>query len=442
MYNTLLDLGLQLKDAIKNDGIYNLHRELKREQFLSNAAIQSIQEIRLKALLKRAYNDTPYYKALLDNQDISVSDISLGNLAKIPLLTREKLQNNFENILCRGAKGIHKNSSGGSTGNPVNFYQDLEYRKFSDACELLFYDWMGVSQGDKKAILWGSDRDLKAASRYERIMRIIYRIKILDSFTMTDEKIKSFLEEINEFRPRYIQGYASSLHWVARYILRDKPLVFKPRAIRSAAEMLYENQRHDIEKAFGAKVYNFYGSREVNNLAAECASHEGLHILESGRIIEIVDNDGNPVSDGTPGKIAVTDLTNLSFPFIRYLNGDIATIKSSPCSCGRGYRLLENILGRSSDIIIVNNKQIHGEYFTHLFYNRPEIKQFQLIQEDSNNIRILIVSDNENFDFSELKHKIHEKTGGNVNLAFELVADIPPLSTGKYRFTISKIAGK
>ena len=201
--------------------------------------------------------------------------------------------------------------------------------------------------------------------------------------------------------------------------------------------MLYENQRREIEKAFGCNVYNFYGSREINNLAAECPAGEGLHIMASGRIIEITDNSGRPLPAGEVGNIVVTDLTNFSFPFIRYMTGDMAAMSSRSCSCGRSYPLLEKLVGRSSDIIRVNNKSIHGEYFTHLFYGMPRVKQFQVVQEDANVLVVRIVSREGRFDTADLLSSIKKQTGENVSVTFEFVDEIKPLKSGKFRFTIN-----
>jgi phenylacetate-CoA ligase len=267
----------------------------------------------------------------------------------------------------------------------------------------------------------------------------IDRAFYLNSFSMSDEKISNFVDTLNKSKPQYIQGYASSLYLVAKHISQTKPLKFKPIAIRSAAEMLYDFQRDEIEKAFAAPVYNFYGSREIGFLASECSAHEGLHVLDSGRIIEIVDEKGQPLPDGEPGYLAITDLFNMAFPFIRYINGDIATYKDQPCSCGRGYKLLENILGRSSDIITINEQYIHGEFFTHLFYGHPDIKQFQLIQETQTHLRLLIVSDKEDLNTGYFRDTIIERVGGNIKLDIIITDHIPVLSTGKYRFTVSKL---
>ena len=75
----------------------------------------------------------------------------------------------------------------------------------------------------------------------------------------------------------------------AQFVLQRPHLKIRPLAIRATAEVLTPEARDTVERAFQSRVYNFYGSREINNLAAECPSGEGLHVNALGRYIEIVD---------------------------------------------------------------------------------------------------------------------------------------------------------
>jgi phenylacetate-CoA ligase len=161
--------------------------------------------------------------------------------------------------------------------------------------------------------------------------------------------------------------------------------------------------------------------------------------MASGRVIEIVDESGSPLPPGETGYIAVTDLSETAFPFIRYLIGDMGSLSEEPCTCGRSYPLLRGIVGRSSDIITVGGKQIHGEFFTHLFYGHPEIKQFQVVQEAADRLIVKIVSDQENPDLTFVTRGIHTRTGEEVAVQIERVDAIETTASGKYRFTVNRM---
>jgi len=442
-YSYLHSSVYRLKEAVKGTGVYRYLAQLRKEEYLSPEGIKDLQAARLRKLLIRARDHSPYYRNLFSEHGLAIgNEIGLDWLAGVPLLRREDLQSKLNSILCDNAASPYLNSSGGSTGNPVNFYQDDFYVNYARAANLLFMDWMGIRSGDKTAVFWGADRDFKDQSLRFKMWQLFDRVRALNSFSMSDELIVDFLKGLDRFQPRYIQGYAGSLYFIARMINDSNPISFRPVAVRSSAETLFDFQRNEIEKAFGAPVYNFYGSREVNNLAAECSAHEGLHQFASGRIMEIVDEIGSPVRDGELGQIAVTDLTNFTFPFIRYLNGDVAIRRDRACSCGRGYPMVERICGRTTDMIVVDGKYIHGEFFTHLFYKRPDIRQFQVVQEREKSLKIIVAPRDAAVNIDDIIARIREKVGHTVDIETLFTDHIDATATGKYRFTISKVARK
>ncbi len=439
LYTGIYGKYLRLKAGLKGDRQYDILNSLQKEQWLSAEELQRLQVERFRKILAHALEKSAWYREKLKGVIDNPHDIaSIGDLSRLPLLTRDDLQDNYKEIVCSGCEGVYEDASGGSTGNPVVFYHDQWYRTFSQAMENLSLSWMGVAKGDRTAVFWGADRDFHEYSFKEKLALKMERLRILNSFNVDEAALDRFLKELQSFKPHYIFGYASSLHLAAKYINSTGKYRIRPAAVKSSAEMLYDYQRSDIEKVFGTKVYNFYGSREVNNLAAECPAHEGLHVSASGRIIEVVDKNGLALPDGEMGYLAVTDLTNYTFPFIRYLIGDMGIRKTEPCSCGRGYPLLEKITGRSSDILTFGGKFIHGEYFTHLFYGQPGVKQFQVIQETEKNLLIKIVSSGSYFDPEQIVTTIQEKLGPKVEIKIDFMDTIAPLKSGKYRFTINK----
>lgn len=439
-YRSLHQGFYRLKDLMQGTGVYRWLKILRSEQMLAPGHLREIGNDRLRLMLRQARTNSPYYRKLFNDRGIVIDDnFDISDLENLPLLKREDLQEHYEEILCQNHGRVFANSSGGSTGTPVNFYQDDSYKSFSQAANLLFLDWMGIRSGDRSSAIWGADRDFKDLSLRDRLYIKFDRVRALNAFSMSESRIKEFLGEMNKFKPRLVFGYASALYLVAKLINETEPIKFQPRAVRSSAEVLYDFQRLEIEKAFKARVYDFYGSREVNNLAGECSAHQGMHVLSSGRILEIVDGNGRPVPDGEIGQVAVTDLTNFAFPFVRYLNGDMAIKTSKCCACGRVYPLLERIEGRVSDLIVIDGQYIHGEFFTHLLYSRPDIAKFQLIQEEPKRLKLVVVGRTENPRLDGVVEAIRAKVGEEVIIETEVADRIRSTPSGKHRFTISMV---
>ncbi len=85
----------------------------------------------------------------------------------------------------------------------------------------------------------------------------------------------------------------------------------------------------------------------------ECEAQAGMHVWADLALIEVLDKDGNPVPDGTPGELVVTMLQKEAFPLIRYKIGDIASITWEKCKCGRTHPRLSRITGRADDMVVV-----------------------------------------------------------------------------------------
>jgi phenylacetate-CoA ligase len=143
-----------------------------------------------------------------------------------------------------------------------------------------------------------------------------------------------------------------------------------------------------------------------------------------------------------PGRILVTDLTNYTMPFLRYQLEDIGSWAEGLCACGRPFRRLAKIWGRSTDFVVTpQGKIIHGEYFTHLFYGLPQIQTFQLVQETRESVRLEYVlrPGVTEFPLEELHRRTQAVLGASVLCEIKRVDQISRPASGKHRFTISKV---
>ena len=153
--------------------------------------------------------------------------------------------------------------------------------------------------------------------------------------------------------------------------------------------------------------------------------------------------DGKPAAHG-PGEVAITDLSNYGMPFIRYVNGDLASASSShDCPCGRGLPLLERIDGRVLDAIRTPDGRIlPGEFFPHMLKDVPGLVRFQLIQRQLDRLELSIVR-SDAFDDASIAYIQRETAkvlGDSVALDYRFVDDIPLTRSGKRRVTLSELA--
>ncbi len=423
--------------------------ELEKNQYLSPQKLEALQLKRLQKIIQYAFDNTVYYKKIMQERQLTPADFKcLKDVEKLPLLTKVIIQKNMQDMLSKAHpfESLIKDSSGGSTGEPTIYYKNKDRHNLRRADQIRHDRWSGWDIGKRKALIWGAQRDLKAVQSFREniIATYIERNWELDAFEMSDSEMKSFTKQLEDLQPSMILGYANALELYAKYLLKNEPNhKIKLDGIISSAETLTEEKRKTIESALHCKVLNRYGSREVGLIASECKQQKGLHINADNLLVELVDNHGHEVKEGN-GDIVVTDFWNFGMPLIRYKLGDVGKVAGSNCDCGRNLPLLGSVEGRSGDFFVKpDGSKIHGEYFTHLFYELPQVKQFQMIQKSLEKIDLKIVESSLQSNRDYLKSiisKMKEMLGNQAQVNVEILDEIKPTSTGKLFFTISKIS--
>jgi phenylacetate-CoA ligase len=434
----------RLRAAIAGSPLFRYWQELEDAQWLSRVELERLQLFKLQRLLHHAYRHVPFYRRRFEDAGLHPDHIhSLADLRRLPVLTRDDVRQHPHELVADNIprQDIHLNATGGSTGQPVSFYQDRTYRTTNVAAKLRYRGWYGFQRGDKRAFLWGMDRDLPDSGWRRRLVLALRRERWLNSFDVSGEKMLAFARFLADWRPKVIVGYASSLQLFASFLKANGLDGIHPVAVESSAEKLWDFQRALVEEVFDCPVFNVYGSREFGGLAAECDQHAGLHVFTDLHVVEVV-RDNQPVADGELGEVLVTNLINRAMPLVRYRIGDLARPAGAACGCGRGFPLLSEIGGRSSDIISTpGGRYVHGEFFTHLFYGVPGVRKFQVHQKALDDIEVLIESDDQlSSQFAdELRAKIAAQVGPEVRFTFRRVGNIPPARSGKHRFTVSDV---
>jgi phenylacetate-CoA ligase len=145
------------------------------------------------------------------------------------------------------------------------------------------------------------------------------------------------------------------------------------------AEPWSENTRVEIERQLGITAIDIYGLSEVlgPGVAAECQCKCGLHVNEDHFIIEIVDTETlQPVPDGERGEVVFTTLTKQGIPVVRYRTRDISRIVPGECECGRTFRRLERVTGRSDDMLIIRGVNVFPSQIEQVLLGIPGVAPY------------------------------------------------------------------
>lgn len=406
----------------------------RRIEAMTREDPHAMSDWHLRKLLDYAGEKSAYYSELLPGA---------AGFDSLPILTKEIIRVQFENIRTFPASPTsYRNSSGGSTGRPATFIQDAHYASWSNATQgYYFREMLGVERSTVKNLwLWGSERDsllLRGRGIRGKAAGFLNNRISLNTFDADEGRWLEYINVIRKYRPHYVAGYAGSLYQICRVARRNNIRLYKPEFVYSSAETLRPFMRAEIEQQFGAKVYDYYGSREVGAIAGECAQGN-RHVFVMNNLVEVLDDNNRPVEDGTEGKLVVTCLHNYSFPMVRYEIGDVGSMASQLCKCGSKLPHLSSLSGRITDhFILKNGKLVHGEFVTHLFYFREWVDQFQVDQLEHNRLRIRVVpcAKVDQNEVREISHSIRLVMGTDCKLDWEFVESIDKTPQGKFIFT-------
>ncbi len=413
-------------------------RRLRRNIWLSEEELRQIQELKLKKIIKHAYENVIYYRKLFDSVEIKPEYIkSLQDMSKIPITTKDTIKNkSIDELLARGVdkRRCIKETTSGSTGRPLTLYLDYREKHHRKLRWLRVYFESGYRITDKTIAIWRPQGfEKKSKIRKLGILNFDY----ISVFLPLEEQI----DLLRKARPEVIYSTKSALELIAYKILKDRIEMKKPKLVFSTGEVLDIATRKIIENAFGVNPINVYATNELGMVAWECKEHHSLHINTDCVVTEFI-KDGKSVPPGEEGMIICTNLYSYTMPIIRYKLDDICILSKEKCPCGRQLPLIERIDGRLDDIVTLNDgRMLNFQFFFNFMKNYNEIDQYRIIQEDSDHIKVILACREEYYTrtIDKFKEDFKPLFLQGVNFSFERVEEIPLDPSGKRRSIISKV---
>ena len=198
-----------------------------------------------------------------------------------------------------------------------------------------------------------------------------------------------------------------------------------------------------IERAFGCKVYNYYGNGESCAHIAECEKGS-LHMKPEHSYVELLDHNNEPVEADSEGRLVGTAFLNYAMPLVRYDIGDVAVVsKNQTCPCGRSGILVDRVVGRVEDYVVTPDGRFVGR-LDHLFKDAINVRMAQIAKDSIDKIVIRIVKEPgyTKKDECSILNEARTRLGKQINIDIEYPAEIPRERNGKFRFVVSQISDK
>ncbi|WFS61587.1 hypothetical protein LF599_13025 [Pseudodesulfovibrio thermohalotolerans] len=429
--------------TLRKDRRYEYFDAASELQWKGTGELRALQWESLKELFGHAYRTTRYYREIMEGVGLTPADIrGFDDYARLPILTKDIVRTRGDDLISYAfdKASLRRNSSGGSTGEPVSFYQNAELWDKMNGTMMLAQTFMGWKPGDMAVRIWGNPQEFRRKpSGLSKLKSRISGTINLNAYEYNRATLGEWAGIIGGFSRVFIYGYPSVLTDLANYLIEENISLPGVKGVMTSAEKMHDWQRELFAKAFSCRIFDQYGSREIPGIASEC-EHGNMHLLTHAAYTEFL-----PDPETGTFRIIATSLANAGMPFLRYDIGDYGAPMEGVCPCGRGFPLMKMDIGRVYDRFITpEGNAIHGTYFVRLLAVVKGVSAFQYRQTERSRIDLHIVrgqgfSEESAATVNGLEERIRRDVSPAFSLDVRYVDDIPKTVGGKHRYIVCEV---
>jgi len=359
--------------------------------FPATDKVKEMQQQKLQELLLHLSLHSPFYQEMFAKHQIDITAIkTLDVLAALPATTKEDLQQRNNDFLCVGRdKIIEYASTSGTLGSPVTIaLTDNDLNRLTDN-EYNSFQCADGSAADTYQLMLTLDRQFMAGIAYYSGLR-----KLGAGIIRLGPGVPSMqLETIQRLQPTAIVAVPSFILKLIQFA-KDAHIDLNKTSVKRAV-CIGENIRNTdfsynilgkkITEAWDIKLYSTYASTEMQTAFTECSEGRGGHLQPDLVIVELLDENNQPVTAHTPGEVTITTLGVEGMPLLRYKTGDISMYDDAPCACGRSSLRLSPIIGRKKQMIKFKGTTLYPPALFDLLNEMDEVLDF-VVEVYSNEI--------------------------------------------------------
>jgi phenylacetate-CoA ligase len=348
----------------------------------TTAEIKTFQEEKLLELLRYVNTNSDYYRSLYAKNNIAVSSIkTIEDLALLPVTTKEDLQQYNDDFLCVPKnKIIDYATTSGTLGDPVTFGltdNDLERLAYNEA---ISFDCAGIKEGDVVQLMTTIDRRFMAGLAYFLGLRKMKAGVIRVGAGLPELQWDSILK----YKPTYLITVPSFLLKMIEYAEQHN-IDINNSSVKGAICIGEPIRNQDfsnnvlckkITDKWNIHLFSTYASTEMSTAFTECSHGAGGHHHPELIIVEVLDENNKPVSNGESGELTFTTLGIEAMPLIRFKTGDIVQLHTDPCSCGRNTLRVGPVIGRKQHMIKYKGTTLYPPAMNDVLHNFGSIENY------------------------------------------------------------------
>lgn len=428
--------------AINTAHIARQYPSFWRRPFAPPARYRDYQLKKLRALVASAYDRVPLYREKYRAAGVHPEDLrTLDDLSRFPTVTKAEILAAYpDKALARGLdpRRCLVSKSSGSTGVVLDVVHQADQLSIQG---LAMNRLLGLYA---PYLPWHRFVYIYTSEYPARSLLGLYPMTLVPTLAPTAE----ILARLGELRPHFLACYPSHLRALAHELGPRGCRDLKLHAISVSSEPSTQRERDDLAALFGCGVFDEYSTEELTRVAAQCP-HRTYHLFEDVAYTEVLDPDSDrPRAPGQQGEVVGTYLHNLAMPFIRYRQGDLASIDERPrCPCGRTFRALVGLEGRKLDrFVLPSGRTLTSGWlldasYSFLFDVGADIAAFTLVQESPSRITIEIVPGRRYTAAmtGAIEARFAALVGEPVEVRVELVPALRRAGGGKHHPIVSKV---
>jgi phenylacetate-CoA ligase len=326
-------------------------------QFLQRSEIRDLQEKKLQELLTYLKRHSPFYQRMFRDHGMDIQKIKKQeDLISIPTTGKEDLQLYNDEFLCVPASSvIEYTSTSGTLGSPVtialteNDLQRLALNEFGS------YTCAGCTPDDIFQLMLTLDRQFMAGMAYYSGIRMLGA-----GIIRVGPGVPSLQwETILRLKPTVLVAVPSFILKLIQYAT-DHKIDLAGTSVKKAI-CIGENIRQPdfsfnvlgqkITGAWNIQLFSTYASTEMQTAFTECEAGRGGHLQPELMIVELLNDQDQPVQKGEVGEVTITNFGVEGMPLLRYKTGDLCMAMEEPCLCGRQSLRLSPVIGRKKQMI-------------------------------------------------------------------------------------------
>ena len=407
-----------------------------KEETLPREEIEALQLERLKETVNRVYEKVPAYRKKMEEAGVKPEDVkSLSDLARLPFVTKQDMRDNYPFGLFAVEKDelVRIHASSGTTGKPtVVGYTQGDLKTWTE-CVSRIACMGGASSHDVAQICFGYGMFTGALGLHYGLENI--GAAIVPSSTGNSQKQIMYMQDFETSLLVATPSYALRLAEVAKEMGVEPEKDLKVKIALVGSELLTDAMREEMHKMWGRDILitSNYGMSELMGpgVSGECLEHCGMHINEDYFIPEIIDpKTGEVLPAGEQGELVITCIKKEGLPLIRYRTKDITRLFYEPCACGRTFCRMENLSGRSDDMLKIRGVNVFPSQIEEVILSVEELgPHYEIILEregylDKLTVKVELAHSTDSFSVlekitSEVKNKLKTILGLDAKIMLE-----------------------